>query len=206
MKPDVQDKGIQASLPRKRTSYSCLSDENLKYFTGLERERFEIVYSLLEKFDPIEDNMLLSKKDALVITLFKCRHNEDFKMMEFTFEVDRKVISEIFKEVIGKLYFVMKQIDIWKLSPKDAKSYRCILDCTEFFVVKAGDPNVHQLTFSYYKNHPTFKLLVSCDELGAVNFISDAFVGSTSDREIIIKSGILDKLEKEIYSKKKVSL
>lgn len=174
---------------------SC--DEDLKYFTGLERERFVIVYTLLGEFDPIEDNMLLSKKDALVVTLCKCWHNEDFKMMDFTFEVDHKLISEIFKEVIGKLCFVMKQIDIGKLSPKDAKSYRCILDCTEFFVVKAGDPNVHQLTFSYYKNHPTFKLLVSCDELGSVNFISDAFVGSTSDREIAIKSGILEELEKD---------
>lgn len=31
---------------------------------------------------------------------------------------------------------------------------------------------------------------------GAVNFISEAFVGSTSDREIVIKSGLIDKLEK----------
>lgn len=47
-----------------------------------------------------------------------------------------------------------------------------------------------------YKHHPTFKLLVSCDEKGAVNFIFEAFVGSTSDREIVIKSGLIDQLEK----------
>lgn len=151
---------------------------------------------MVEKFDPIEDSLLWSKQDALIVTLHKCRHNLDFKMMEFIFEVDRRLISQIFKEVIHKLYNVLKQIDIWNMSFTDPKSYRCILDCTEFFVVRAGDPNVHQLTFSNYKHHPTFKLLVYCDEKKAVNFISDAFVGGTSDREIVVKSGFLDKVSK----------
>lgn len=181
---------------RQCYSFYSLSDDDLVYFTGLERERFEILYNMLEKFDPIEDSLLWCKKDALVITLFKCKHNLDFKMMEFTFELDRKCISEVFKEVVDKLYCVLRKIDIWKLSHKDSKSYRSILDCTAFFVIRANDPNVHQLTFSTYKHHPTFKLLVSCDEKGAVNFISEAFVGSTSDREIVIKSGFIDKLEK----------
>lgn len=188
--------GIQTTLPGKKTSFNSLSDADLYYFTGLERERFEILFSMLEKFNPIEDSILWCKKDALVITLFKCRHNLDFKMMEFTFDLDRRFISEIFRDVVDKLYVVLRQIDIWKLSPRDPNSYRCLLDCTEFFVIRKSDPNMHQLTFSNYKHHPTFKLLVSCDETGAVNFISEAYVGSTSDREIVIKSGFIDKLEK----------
>lgn len=197
VKVEADEKGVQSSLPRKRTSYQSLNDEDLLYFTGLERERFEIVYSMLEKFNPIEDNLLWCKKNALLITLHKCRHNLDFKMMEFVFEVSRILISEIFKDVIEKLHFTLKQIDIWNISFKDSKSYRCILGCAEFFVLSAGDPNVHQLTTSFYKGHPTFKLLASCDELGAVNFISDVFCGSPSNREIVVKSGLLNKLEKE---------
>lgn len=38
--------------------------------------------------------------------------------------------------------------------------------------------------------------MVSCDENGGVNFISEAYVGSTSDREIVVKSGLIDKLQK----------
>lgn len=32
--------------------------------------------------------------------------------------------------------------------------------------------------FSFYKNRPTFKVLVGCDETATVNFISDVFGGS----------------------------
>lgn len=151
---------------------------------------------MLEKFAPIEDSLFWFKKDALVIALYKIRHNIDFKMMEFTFELSRTYLSRIFKEVVDKLYFVLKQINIWGVSHKDSKSYRTILDCTEMYVIKANDPSIHQMTFSSYKDHPTFKLLVGCDEMGAVNFISDAFVGSISDREILVKSGFLDIVEK----------
>lgn len=186
-KPEVKNVAIQTTLSRKRASFCSLTDNDLIYFTGLERQRFEILFKMLEKFNPIEDSSLWCKMDALIITLFKCRHNLDFKMMEFTFELDGKLISEIFKEVMSKLFVVLRQTDIWKLSPKHSKSYRCILDCAEFFVVRADDPNKH---------HPTFKLLISCDQRGVVNFISEAFVGATSDREIVIKSGFIDKLER----------
>lgn len=182
----MKDVGIQSSHPPKPTIFDSLTDDDLFYFTGLERERFEIVYKMLEKFNPIEDSLLWCKKDALIITLFKCRHNLDFEMMEFTFKLDRKFISEIFEEVIDKLYVVLRKTDIWKLSSNDSEdsnSYRCIIDCTEFFS-------------SDHKHHPTFKLLVSCDEKGRVNFISEAFVGSASDRAVIIKSGFIDKLER----------
>lgn len=137
--PEMKSIGIQTTFSGKRNSYSELSDKDLQYFTGLERERFIILYRIIEKFEPIEDSLLWSKKDALLITLHKCRHNVDFKMMEFIFEVDRRLISETFKEVIHKMYRVLKQIDIWNMSFSDPKSYRCILDCTEFFVVRAGD-------------------------------------------------------------------
>lgn len=90
--------------------------------------------------------------------------------MEFVFDLKEYQISN----VIEKLYCVLKQIDIWRTSYRHSGSYRTILDCTEMFVVKADNPSTHQMTFSPYKDNPTFKLLVGYDEAGAVNFISDA--------------------------------
>lgn len=78
------------------------------------------------------------------------------------------------------------------MSFKSDKVYRTILDCTEFFVVSMDDPSVQQLIYSTCKSRPTFKVLVGCEEKGTVNFISAVFPGSTSDREIVIQSGITD--------------
>lgn len=117
-------------------------------------------------------------------------------MMQFIFGLGPVHISRVFKMVIEKLYRVLKQIDIWKVSHKGPKLYRSIIDCTEMYVIRASDPSTRQMTCSPYKDHPTFKILVGCDEAGAVNFISDAFVGSISDREILVKSGFLEMVEK----------
>lgn len=176
-------------------SYASLSDSELHYLTGLDRERFEIIFRMLQKFEPLSENVFCSKHDALLMTIFKLRHNLEFKMMEFNLQINRKKISKVFTEGVKKLYSVFKRMDIWNMSDHDVGKYRCLLDCTEVFVIRMDDPAIHQLTFSTYKHHPTFKILVACDEHGAVIFISDAFPGSISDREIFIKSGILDKLK-----------
>lgn len=102
VKPEVTVVGTQ-TLPVRRNSYESLDDATLLYFTGLERERFLIIFRSLERFNPIEERLLWTKKDALMITLYKCRHNLDFKMMEFMFDISRKLISKIFTDVIDKL-------------------------------------------------------------------------------------------------------
>lgn len=51
-------------------------------------------------------------------------------------------------------------------------------------------------SFSPYKNTNTCKLLVGISPDGAMTFISDLYEGSISDRDLVIASGILDKLER----------
>ena len=56
-------------------------------------------------------------------------------------------------------------------------------------------PEIQQLTFSRYKNHNTYKALVSISPSGVVTFVSDLFPGSISDKEIVRRSGLLRLLE-----------
>ena len=51
-------------------------------------------------------------------------------------------------------------------------------------------------SFSAYKNTNTCKLLVGISPDGAITFLSDLYEGSISDRDLVIASGILDKLER----------
>ena len=49
--------------------------------------------------------------------------------------------------------------------------------------------------YSSYKNHATLKILIGVSPSGSCMFVSDAFEGSISDRQIIMDTHFIDKLE-----------
>lgn len=131
VEPKVRTVYSQVDFGSRRITFDSISDSDLNYATGLDRERFLIIFRMLERFCPISDSLLL-------ITLFKVRHNWDYLMIQFQFQIRRQSIAAVFNEVIHKLYVLFKQIDIWNISHYDAKSYRTILDCTDMYVFGSG--------------------------------------------------------------------
>ena len=75
---------------------------------------------------------------------------------------------------------------------------RVILDATEIYIEQPKLPELQQMTFSNYKHHNTFKGLVGISPDGVITFVSSLYPGSTSDKELTRRSGILDLLELEI--------
>ena len=74
-----------------------------------------------------------------------------------------------------------------------------MIDCVEFKVEVPSSLYLHKLLYSDYKSHTTVKVLVGITPGGGFNFISKAYPGSTSDKEITLRSGILNPMmwEKE---------
>ncbi|XP_062614575.1 uncharacterized protein LOC134276331 [Saccostrea cucullata] len=102
---------------------------------------------------------------------------------------------------INFMYFQLKELDIWpsreiidKHMPEDFSkkfpSTRVILDATEIPFQKTSDVIAQSVTWSGYKHRNTLKTMIGCTPRGAVSFISDAFGGSASDRQIIECSDI----------------
>ena len=74
---------------------------------------------------------------------------------------------------------------------------RCIVDAiiNMIFIDMPTNPSTQQFTFSYCKNHNTFKALIAMTPCGAINFISDLYSGNISDKNFTEMSGLLTHLE-----------
>jgi len=72
---------------------------------------------------------------------------------------------------------------------------RIIVDDTECPIKQPKAPRAQRATFSPYKNRNSVKILVGSTPGGLVNFVSDAYGGCTSDRQIVERSNIVQLCE-----------
>ena len=106
------------------------------------------------------------------------------------------------------LYFSLGSIPIWPTREQiheempeifkiTCPSTWCILDCTELYCQRPSSLSTQSSLYSHYESHVTYKGLIGVSPSGSITFVSQLYDGSISDKEIVRKSGIL---EKELWS------
>lgn len=144
----------------------------------------------------------LSVENQLFLTLIKIRqHKTNFELSRL-FNISETAVVNIWVTWVNFMAKQWREVNMFPdrdivrfFSPRDFKakfpSTRIIIDGTECPVMKPKSPIAQQATFSTYKNRNTIKLLVGATPGGLVNYVSPAYGGSTSDRQICERSNLL---------------
>lgn len=203
------EKGIQCSLQTTGFSSSDFRNdpEGMHFYTGLETyNKFLFVFSslgparyCLNYYHGTKPN--LEVQDQFFLTLVKLRtYRTNFEISRM-FKINKGTVTNIFVTWVNFMALQWEEQNWWPcrdtvryFAPSDfyAKypTTRVIIDGTECPVQKPQQPLAQQATYSTYKNRNTVKVLVGCTPGGLVSYVSPAYGGSTSDRQITERDNV----------------
>ena len=199
-------------------SYVKLNDKNCNHYTGFKSvKRLMAVFEFLD-FGVNSERLILynnqsnqetgrgrpralSPFNSYVLTSMRLRRNFSLEHLSYLFKVSSSTISNTTVSYINYMYLKFGALNIWptkeqikNVMPKSCKekfpNTRTIIDCVEFKVEVPSKLFLHKLFYSDYKSHTTVKVLVGITPGGGFNFISSAYPGSISDKDITFRSGI----------------
>ena len=149
-------------------------------------------------------NRKLPSRDELLLTLMKLRLallNFDLaKRFRISKCLSGQVITCWLRAMASVLRTMIFMPDLGTLNVtkparfSKARNLHSIIDCSEIFIETPQDHNLQAMTWSRYKHHNTLKFLVGVAPNSYIVFISEAYTGRISDKEITNRTGYLDML------------
>ena len=214
----LKERGNQRSAKdraEKKFEWMQETEEKFYFFTGLEVKEFSVLYEFLnpESADLVfwkeesKGKPTLSFKCQLAMTLWRLRRGITITELSSHFDICHEMISRIFITWIQFIYHTFNDIRSAMFVPREfhkpvpsgfrnamLRDTRIVIDCTELFTESSRDYSQQGNMYSSYKSHATYKVLIGVAPCGACMFVSDAFEGSISDKQIVKDSKFIDHL------------
>ena len=197
------------------------TDKICKHYTGFPNiAMLEAVYNFMDPGEDGENIVLSNSKNAkeneargrkrllrpmesFILTLVRLRRNFDVKHLMYLFTTSEGTVVNSITTWINFMYIKLGSVCIWPSllqvkqnmtqSMKDKfPNVKCIIDCVEIKFAVPTSLFLHKMMYSDYKSHTTVKFLVGIAPAGGFTFISKVYPGSISDRQITVKSGLLN--------------
>ena len=148
----------------------------------------------------------LDARDQFFLTLIKVQQYKCNFELSRIFGICESDVYRIFVTWIRFMSLQWREIDLWPsrdlvkfYSPSDFRvkfpATRALMDGTECPIKKPKAPAAQQIVFSTYKNRCTAKTIIGSTPGGLVSYVSPAYGGSASDRQIIERSKVPEKCD-----------
>ena len=188
---------------------SIKSDEAmLKFYTGFPSSGVLVWFiQLLVTCCPSLCGGPASVHDMVLMTMMKLRLALTHQDIAYRFCIPLTRVSRSVGQCLEGMAYVCRRLIVWPSKetvmsnlplcfrhPK-LRNVRVVLDCFEVFTDRPKNLACRAKTYSNYKHHNTFKVLLGISPAGAVTFISDAWGGRASDKHITLCSDLVDMLE-----------
>ncbi|XP_026291788.1 uncharacterized protein LOC113216260 isoform X1 [Frankliniella occidentalis] len=201
-----------------------MKEVDFRFYTGISQEVFEMIYQFLGgdevcnklkyEYDaktPEREpfNWKLTAQDKLFLTLLRLRRGIPVRDLKVLFNISKYHASRICYIWTRFMSLQFKKLDDLMLTSAAAQNplkprcyekfpnLRVIIDSTHFKIQQPKHFQQQNNTYSSYKAANTIKFLVVISCFGGLSFLSEGYEGSISDRQLLIQSGLMDRLQPE---------